>query len=193
MEKSSWRAKLEEAQLADLLGGDAGGREVGDAAGFELQADVGDIDVRREHGEADGAEFADGRLCECEHDVEVVNHEVEHDIDVERARREDGEPVDFEEEWTAEQLLRGGHGGVEAFEVADLHDALMLGSEREDVVGFGEGGGEGLFDQAVDAGGEELGGDGGVVNGWNTEAGSVYPNLSSEVWGIPFCRHRGCG
>ena len=51
---------LEEAQLADALGADAAGGEVGDATGFELDADVGDVGFVREDGQADGADFANG-------------------------------------------------------------------------------------------------------------------------------------
>src|ERR1700727_1783757 len=36
---------LEEAQFADLLGGHPAGGEVGDGAGGELKADVGDVDL----------------------------------------------------------------------------------------------------------------------------------------------------
>ena len=115
---------LEEAELADLLGGDARGGEVGDAAGLELDADVGDVDFAREYGEAYGAELADGRLHELEDDVEVVNHEVEDDIDIERAGGEDAEAVGLEEHGAVEERFDCGDGGVEALEVADLHDTV---------------------------------------------------------------------
>ena len=49
--------RLEETELADLLGGDAAGGEVGDAAGFELDADVGDVGLSGEDGDADSADF----------------------------------------------------------------------------------------------------------------------------------------
>ncbi len=52
---------LEEAEFADSLGGDAAGGEVGDAAVFEFEADVGDVDFLREDGQAYGSDFADGR------------------------------------------------------------------------------------------------------------------------------------
>ena len=74
---------LEETEFADLLGGDAAGGEVGDAAGFELDADVGDVGLAGEDGEADGADLSDGGVGEREDDVEVVDHEVEDDVDVE--------------------------------------------------------------------------------------------------------------
>jgi len=51
---------LEEAEFADLLGGDAGGGEVGDAAGFEFDADVGDVYLFGEDGQAYGADFSYG-------------------------------------------------------------------------------------------------------------------------------------
>ena len=51
---------LEEAQFADAFGADAAGGEVGDAAGIEFDADVGDVGFGREDGQADGANFADG-------------------------------------------------------------------------------------------------------------------------------------
>ena len=102
--RRSWRAKverkilvrLEETQLADALGGNARGGEVGDAAGLELEPDIGDIDGGGQHGETDGTDLADGRLHERKHDIEIVNHEVEHDIDVERARGKDGKAVRLE-------------------------------------------------------------------------------------------------
>jgi len=52
--------RLEEAELADLLGAYAAGGEVSDAAGLEFDADVRDVDAGREDGEAHGADFADG-------------------------------------------------------------------------------------------------------------------------------------
>ena len=144
-------ARLKEAELADALGGDARGGEVGDAAGFELDADVGDVDFGREDGQADGADFADRGVGEGEHDVEVVNHQVEDHVDIERARREDGEPVRLKKHGAAELGLDGKDGGVEALEMAGLQNALALFGAGDEVVGFRKAGGERLFDQQVEA------------------------------------------
>ena len=51
-------AGLEEAQLANLFGADAAGGEIGDAAGFEFEPDIGDIDFAGENGQADGGDLA---------------------------------------------------------------------------------------------------------------------------------------
>jgi len=67
----------------------------------------------------------------------------------------------------------GGYGGVEAFEVADLEDAVVLFGHGDEDVGLGGGGGEGLFDEEVESGGEEGGGGCGVVDGRDANAGGV--------------------
>ncbi len=171
---------LEEAELADLLGGDAAGGEVCDAAGVELDADVGDVGFGRQDGEADGADFADGGIGEREDDVEVVDHEVEDDVDVEGAGSEDAEPVGLEEHGLVERCEGGGDGGVEALEVADGDDAAVGLREGEDVVGLGEGGGEGLFDEDVEAGEEELIGDGGVMDGGDADGRGVEREVGGQ-------------
>jgi len=91
-------ARLEEAQFADLVGGNTAGGEIGDAAVFEFEAHVGDIDLRREDGDTGGADFLQRRAGEGEDDVEVVDHEVKYDVNIEAAQGEDAHAVHFEEE-----------------------------------------------------------------------------------------------
>jgi hypothetical protein len=80
-----------------------------------------------------------------------VDHEVEDDIDIEGARREDAKAVDFEKHGAADERERGADGGIEALEMTGLGDALVLGGDAQQFVGFGERGGHGLFDEDVDA------------------------------------------
>ncbi len=157
---------LEEAQLADAFGGDAAGGEVGDAAGFELDADVGDVYFGGEDGEADGANFAERGAGHEEDDVEVVDHEVEDDVYVERARGEDAEPVAFKKHGAGEEGKHGGDGRIEALEVTDLKDAMVLLRRERAGRRLVERGGEGLFDEDVEAGLKQFGDDRGVLRGW---------------------------
>jgi len=173
-------ARLKEAELADALRGNTGGSEVGNAAGLEFDADVGDVDFGREDGQTDGAHFADGRGGEGEDDVEVVNHQVEDHIYIERAGREDGEPVGLEKHGAAELWLDGEDGGVEALKMAGLEDAAALFSASDQVVGFSESGGERLFDEQVDAGFEQGRGYGVVVDGGNGDGGGVEMEVGGE-------------
>src|SRR5579875_959080 len=134
-------SRLEEAKFADLLGGDAAGGEVGDGAGGELEADVGDVDFWGEDGKTNGADLGDGGPGHGEEDVEVVDHEVEDDVDVEGARGEDAEAMSLEEHGTREAGECGGDRGVEAFEMACGEDAVPLVREGDERIGFGEGSG----------------------------------------------------
>ena len=49
------------------------------------QPRVRDVDPAGQHRHADGLDRVDLRVNERQHDVEVVNHQVEHDVDVEAA------------------------------------------------------------------------------------------------------------
>src|SRR5437868_9404190 len=141
--------RLEEAQLAHALGADAAGGKVGDASRLKLQAHVGDVHFIAEDGQADGANFFHRRAREGEHDVEVVDHQVEDDINIERARREDAEPMDFEEHWLGQQRYRGAHRRVEALELPHLNGAARALGEADELVSFGQRSDQGLLNQDV--------------------------------------------
>ena len=173
-------SRLEVAELADALGGDARSSEVGDASGVEFDADVGDVHFAGEDGQTDGAEIAHRAGGEAEHDVEIVDHEIEDDIDIEGARGEDAEAVRLKEHGSAEVALHGEDGGIEAFEMSGLKDASVTPGEGDELVGLGERSGEGFFDEAVDAGGEKLRGDGAVMDGGHGDDGSVESEIGRE-------------
>lgn len=171
---------LEEAQFADAFGGDAGGGEVGDAAVLKLDADVGDVGLFGEDGEAYGPYFTDWGGDEGEDDVEVVDHEVEDDVDVERAGGEDAEAVALKKHGSVEMRDRCGDGGVEAFEVAYLQDAVVVVGEGDEGVCLCERGGDRFFDQGVDACGEKLCSCCGVMDRRDADAGCLNLQVSGE-------------
>ncbi len=67
----------------------------------------------------------------------------------------------------------GGDGWVKAFEMTDGDDAALCRREREDVVCLGEGRGEGLLDEDVEAGKEKLLSDVGVIAGWDADGDGI--------------------
>jgi hypothetical protein len=115
-----------------------------------------------------------------------VNHEVEDDVDVERARREDTEAVGLEEHGPVESGDGRGDGWVEAFEMANGDDAVVGVSRVEDAIGLGECGGEGLLDEDVEAGKQKLLCDGGVVDGRDADGCGV----EWQICGKQFCERR---
>ena len=93
-----------------------------------------------------------------------MNHQVQDDIHIERTRGEDAEAMRLEEHGTAQVLLHGEYGGIEAFQMTGLQDALVARSHGNQIVGLGKRGGQRFFDEAVDACGEKLTGDLAVMN-----------------------------
>jgi hypothetical protein len=79
----------------------------------------------------------------------------------------------LKEHGAVEQRAHGTHGGVEALEVSGLDDARVLAGEADDLVSFGEAGGEGLLDEQVDPGTQQQFSAVGVLDGWDAEGGSV--------------------
>src|SRR5271170_1256266 len=146
---------LEEAQLADALCADTAGGEVGHAAGLKLKADVGDVNLAGEDGQADGVEVAHGGLSEAENDIQVVDHEIEDYIDVERAWGKDAEAVRLKKHRTVQPGLDGSHGGVETLKMSDGENAIMLLRESKEVVRLPGSCGDGLLNQKIDARGEQ--------------------------------------
>src|SRR5579863_2125077 len=129
---------LKEAKLADALGRDAAGGEVGNAAGVEFEANICDVHLAGKNGEADCTNFFDRRIYEAEHNVEVVNHQVEDNIDVERARREYAEAMHFEKHGPRNERKRGADRRIEALQVSHLANATETFRKMDEFVGFGE-------------------------------------------------------
>ena len=171
---------LKEAEFADGLGGDAAGGQIGDGAGGEFEAYVGDVHLATEDGQTDGADLAHGRTGQSEQDVEVVDHEVQDDVDVERARGEDREAMGLKEHGTGEPSEGGGDGGVKPLEVTGGEDAAEAIGVGDETVGFRQGGGERFLDEQVDAGRKELRGYGCVRDGGNTDSRSMQIEIGRE-------------
>ena len=88
---------LEEADLPNLIPADAARREVGDAAVLEPQPRVGDVHPRRQHRHADGLDALDLARDDAQDQIEVVNHQVEDDVDVEAAAELRAEAMHLDE------------------------------------------------------------------------------------------------
>jgi hypothetical protein len=98
---------LEEAHFADPFSGDAAGGDVGDR-------------------DADGFYFGDGFFDDGEKNVEVVDHQVEDYVNIEATWSENAEAVDFKKKRSIDDRFDSDYGGIEAFDVANLQDALMV-------------------------------------------------------------------
>src|ERR1700686_2824508 len=87
---------LEETELAHAFGGDAARGDIGDRARCEIKASVGDIHFVGQDRYANRLYFRDGSIHQSEQDIQVMNHDVIHDVNIQAARRENAETMDFE-------------------------------------------------------------------------------------------------
>src|SRR2546425_1259904 len=82
--------RLKETHLANLFGAHARGSNVGDRARSEFNSSVGCVHSIGENWNADGVDT--GRFDVLAHqplyDIEIVNHQIENDVDVQRSRSE---------------------------------------------------------------------------------------------------------
>ena len=80
----------------------------------------------------------DLRLDQRQDDVEVVNHQVEHDVDVEAALGKRAEPMDLDEPRRRDERQHGGDRRVVALGVADGQRRARRRGRGDQRVGLGE-------------------------------------------------------
>jgi len=85
-----------------------------------------------------------------------------------------------------QQWKRSSDGGVEAFEVADLKDAAMRCSGGDERVRLCQRGGDGLFNEEIEAGGEQLAANPAVVHSGyaKRDGGDAEPGSEEFVDGV---------
>ena len=65
------------------------------------------------------------RAGQRQHDIHVVDHQVQNHVHIQAARAEDVEPVDLEEQGQGGAALQLDHRRIEALQVAHLQDAAV--------------------------------------------------------------------
>ena len=81
---------LKEAHLPDLLCADTRGSDVGDCSGRKFETRIRSINTIRQDRNPDGSHVRHFNLTAYEplHDVQIVNHQIEHNVYVQAARAE---------------------------------------------------------------------------------------------------------
>src|SRR5262245_64276871 len=117
--------RLKDAQLAQPFAGDAAGGDVGDATVGEFEPGVGQVDLRRQYRDADRLDFDDVAPDQAGDDVQLVNHQIHHHVDVERSRRKDAHPVSLEKPRAFDAPPQRHESRVETFDVACLQNQIL--------------------------------------------------------------------
>src|SRR6266545_3338843 len=145
------RVRLEEADLADALLADPARGHVRDAAGRESQPGVRDVVLVGQHRHAH--RFYRDRLGfhQCEDDVEVVDHQVEHDVNVQAPIRKHPEAMHLNESRRRHERHHRRDCGVVAFRVANGERGARCRGCGEKRVSFRDRARDRLFDEHGDA------------------------------------------
>jgi len=115
-----------------------------------------------------------------------MDHEIEDDVDIERAGREDAEPVCLEKHGSVEIGNESADGRVEPFQMTHLQNEVARLSTGDEVIGFLQGAGEGLLDEDMDAGIQQGGRNRGVGACRRADRGCMKRKRSRLVGGQAF-------
>ncbi len=131
--------------------------------------------------DARGADDADLVLDQGQDDVQVVDHQVQDHVDVQRAGRERAQALDLDELGLGDHGLDRLDGRIEALQVPDLEDQPVLGlGLGHELLGLRHRLGDGLLDQDVLAAPQQVQGDGEMDEvGVATMPASISSSISS--------------
>src|SRR6266850_2121651 len=91
-------AWLKKPHLANLFSADARGRDIGDGASRKFQARVGGVHAISKNGNSDSMQTGDLDVFTHQplYDIQIVNHQVQDDVDVQGASRELADAMNLE-------------------------------------------------------------------------------------------------
>src|SRR5713226_9567410 len=140
---------LEEAHLANALGGDPAGGDIGYRSSRELQPRVRDIHFFRQDRNPHGFDFHHRLVDQRQQNVQIVNHHIVDYVDVEAARGKNAQSMHFEKQRPVQDRLNRNHGRIETFDVAHLQNPSVFLCCMEKRIGLREIHGHGLLNKDV--------------------------------------------
>lgn len=166
-----------DVEFSNAILGNAAGGEGGEGSVFEAEQCT-DIIPPFGVGGADvvGDDPGDGLVFQGHDDVDVVGHEIGDDIDIgdagtgtSHASGVDGEGLDS----LGEECCQFLECRVEAFDMPDEEDDVVFFGTGNQLVALAFGGGQGFFDETVNAVIHQQGANFGVGTGWGGDADGI--------------------
>ena len=167
-------AGLRDRHGANFDLGGSGGEEGGDTAVLEAYLHVGKVFLAGVYRPAQSLYALNGGRNEPQNDVNIVNHQVQNYPVVLDARDERTQASALDHQGFVDDLLQFLHRAVKALNVPDVQDHVPGFGQVKQVAGFVHGVGNGLFEEDVYAGIQEIPGNGMVQGGRNGDADGVH-------------------
>ena len=123
------------------------------APGRKLESRICGVDFVCQDRDADRVNVRDFNFFTDEplHDIEIVNHQIEHDVDVERTRGELAHAMNLEIDGLADVWSQRDHRGIETFEMSDLKNRVTAFGGFDHAIGFFERSRDRFFNEHVNA------------------------------------------
>ena len=145
----------------------------------KLHSNACDVRKRTEGRNAGSMNVLERGIDDVEHDIDVVNHQVEYDVYFQTSFIKESEPMGFDEHWVAQARANGGKCGVEPLQVPDLQNCAALFCRCDKFVGFLQVFCHRFFKKNVHPRREEFPGDSEVLGRGRNDADRI--DLADEV------------
>src|SRR4029453_8203437 len=127
---------LEEANPPHPVPADPASGKVGDTPVLKPKPCVGDIYSPGQDRYSDRLDRLDIRSHQRQQHVQIVNHQVEDDVDIEASFRKRTQTVDLDEARISQQRTRLGNGWIEPLRMPDTQWETRFPPGRDNAVGF---------------------------------------------------------
>ena len=116
----------EHADLSHALRAHTTDRQICHASVFKLQPRIGDILARAQDRHANAIDLFHRRIHKRQHDIQIMNHQIQHHTDIHAARRIRREPVSFNKARFLGHGLQVIKDRIEALHMTNLQHAIVF-------------------------------------------------------------------
>src|ERR1700743_1953251 len=107
-----------------------------------------------------------------------MDHEIEDDVDIERARGEDGKTMRLKKHGATQADFSSEYRRIEALKMTGLQNTAVFLSQSDEIICFRKAGGKGFFDEEVKARIKQCGGHRMMMHRGHGDGGGIEREIS---------------
>src|SRR5579863_158490 len=147
---------LKDSQLSHFLGGNAAGGNVCDGAVGKRKAGIGDIEIFREYGHANGPNLGHLGGDERENNIDVVDHQIQDHVHIRSPPQKGPDPKRLDESDVSREFHELSGRGIKTLHMTYLENPAFLTCNFDQLIGLAHTLGDRLLHRSIDPAGEEL-------------------------------------